>query len=225
LESILLDSNGNHKATPAPNDNLECVYHASLLLAKELQPRDGKPARLLTPGEDLSDRYVRRNCDEDTEFLFWGSIHQVVRGERPPQKRKRSLLDHESLEQTWNNAKEEMVTSALPSTRVLDRVVDAFFSIVHPWIPFLHQSRFKEQLEDPQKQPGLEIILHALVSATMKHLKEEDVGMSRSEMAREVRISRNVVMLTAMDNLTIENIQALIVVAFYDVASHPFQNI
>ena len=53
-----------------------------------------------------------------------------------------------------------------------------------------------------------------LISATMKHLKLGHFGIGHEEMRRQVRISRNVVTLHAMGSLSVENLQALIVLAF-----------
>ncbi|OBT56879.1 hypothetical protein VE04_01975 [Pseudogymnoascus sp. 24MN13] len=53
----------------------------------------------------------------------------------------------------------------------------------------------------------------------MKYLKEADTNMEQSEIASQVQMSRNVVMLIATDRMSLHNIQALIIVAFHDIGS------
>jgi hypothetical protein len=224
LENLLLDGEGNPKPVPVPSDQSGCVYHASLLLAKELQANVENSGRLFASGEEAHGGPSRRNCLKETEFVF-GAGDQAPSNGRPSKKRK---TDHEQseynlLERNWDDAR-DILSSLLPSVRVLDLVVDAFYSTIHPWIPIIHLNRFREQFNDARRRSDLEIILHAMVFATMKYLKEEDTNMGQSEIARQVQLSRNVVMLTATDRLTIQNIQALIIVAFHDVRIYLFKS-
>ena len=108
----------------------------------------------------------------------------------------------------------------LPSTHILDAIVDVYFVKIQPWIPFLHQPTFRARLEDPQERPKLTVLLHALASATMKHLKFLDFGLDQLQVDRQVRISRNAVTLHAMGSLSVENLQALIILSF-DYVSKP----
>jgi hypothetical protein len=217
LEKLLLDGGGNPKVGPVPSDQPGCVYHASLLLAKELEANVKNPRRGFTSGVEVPEGFSRRNCLQETEFVF-GGRDQTPSSTRPSKKRKgdHNQSERDLLERNWNNT-EDIRPSLLPSVRVLNLVVDVFYSTIHPWIPFIHLDRFREQFNDAERRSDLEIILHAMVFATMKYLKEADTNMGQSEIASQVQMSRNVVMLTVTDRMTLQNIQALIIVAFHDV--------
>jgi hypothetical protein len=74
-------------------------------------------------------------------------------------------------------------------------------------------------MEDPHKRPRLELILHAIVYASMHRLDLDMVNIKQTEVERQVELSRNTVILNALDSLTIENVQALVIVAFMAVSS------
>lgn len=205
-----------------PSDQAGCIYHASLLLAKELESSVKNPGKSATSGNQAPNGQSRRNCLQDTEFVF-GAGDQTRSSARPSKKRK--IHDEQNagdlLERNWGNS-DDIRSSLLPSEEVLNHVVDVFYSTIHPWIPFIHLDRFREQFNDAERRADLEIILHAMVFATMEHLTEADTDMGPSEIAAQVQLSRNVVMLTATDHLTLQNIQALIIVAFHDVCIQYF---
>ena len=108
--------------------------------------------------------------------------------------------------------------SSLPSHEILSATIDAFFSSTHHWIPFLHPFRFRRDIEDPHKRARLEIILHAIVYASMHRLDLDNLAIQQSDIERQVELSRSTVILNALDSLTIENVQALIIVAFTAVS-------
>jgi hypothetical protein len=47
----------------------------------------------------------------------------------------------------------------------------------------------------------------------MHRLDLENLNIEKSDIERQVELSRNTVILNALDSLTIENVQALIIVA------------
>jgi hypothetical protein len=213
LEQILLDSNGNQKSQVSPADVQGCVYHASLLLANELRKDDNCSSAAQTTSNLKANSTNKLNCHEQSTFVF----DDAKQGTTTSRKRKRSHTDHAALDLEGDISDDEDSLSSLPSPKVLDVLVDTFCSVLHPWIPFLHLSRFKDQVADLESRPELRIIHHAIVAATMKHVAEDAVGMSRADMDRQVRFSKKVVLLNAMNSLTIENIQALIIIAFNNV--------
>ena len=131
-----------------------------------------------------------------------------------PKKRKRDGTTHESMDGSWPNLDDVEFVPPLPSEAILEAIVETYFSKIQPWIPFLHVPTFRIRLRDQRERAKIKVLLHALVSATMKHLKLGHFGIGYEEMRRQVRISRNVVTLHAMGSLSVENLQALIVLAF-----------
>jgi Fungal specific transcription factor domain len=224
LEKILLDGEGNQKQ---PENEHGCIYHASLLLAKELQPQTGVLGRVLN-GDQSSGKILQPCKDTDS---FTKDTTETLESEGPPRKRKRieptergqTLIDDDDDDD--NDDDEEEVPSSLPSHGILNATIDAFFSSTHHWIPFLHPFRFRRAIGDPHKRAKLEIILHAIVYASMHRLDLEDLNIEQPDVERQVELSRNTVILNALDSLTIENVQALIIVAFTAVSLHILQSI
>jgi hypothetical protein len=129
-------------------------------------------------------------------------------------KRKRQAQDYGSLSESWDLAEYTNTLSALPLQRVLDAMLDTYFKGIHPWVPLIHEARFRARLEDNDKRLKYCIVLHALVAITMKHVRFEEYGMSKKEAICQIRRSRNIVMLSGMNSLSVENLQALVLIAF-----------
>lgn len=105
----------------------------------------------------------------------------------------------------------------------LESIVDTYFSQVHPWIPMIHQGEFRQHLITSSNESTIEVILHAMVVAAIRLFK---IGSFRHEdpIVRVVKNSRNFVILNALNSLCVENLQALIIVAFDDVRPHHFNS-
>ena len=222
LENILLDSKGNQRAPPAqldPQDRQGCIYHASLLIANEV-----KSAETITSG--LSDDLPKHaalprastfNCQRQSPPTDHGELASLER--HSSRKRKYDETECEDLNRCWQNLDDDDCVPPLPSEAILEAIVETYFSKIQPWIPFLHMPTFRTRLKDQRERPKIKVLLHALVSATMKYLKLRDFGIDRVDMKRQVRASRNVVTLHGMGSLSVENLQALIVLAFDYVRS------
>ena len=97
---------------------------------------------------------------------------------------------------------------SLPGPDVLEPILTAYFAHIHPWIPMIHQGRFFQRLLGENEREELLIIIHSMVLAAAKFVPGA---------ARYVRThTRNWVVCTAMDRLSLENLQALIILAFND---------
>jgi hypothetical protein len=209
LEKILLDGEGNKKL---PGNENGCIYHASLLLAKELQPQTGLFSRALN-GDQNAREQLQSCADPDS---LSKDTNQSPETNGPSRKRKRGG-SHEPDQIPIGH---DETSSCLPSHEILSATIDAFFSSTHHWIPFLHPFRFRRDIEDTHKRPKLEIILHAIVYASMHRLDLDQLDIQQSDIEHHVELSKNTVILNAFDSLTVENVQALIIVAFTAVSLH-----
>ncbi|KAG0645331.1 putative transcriptional regulatory [Hyphodiscus hymeniophilus] len=129
-------------------------------------------------------------------------------------KRKHRSGDIEGSSLKLGNWNMDGVLPPLPSPRLLQAIVTMHFQKVHHWAPILHQKRFQEKLENLDERRELELLLHGLVSASIKYVKVEDFGVTQAEMERQICVSRNAVILKAMEIPSVENLQALVLVAF-----------
>jgi hypothetical protein len=105
----------------------------------------------------------------------------------------------------------------LPPAELLEDVVDTYFDVIQPWIPMLHETQFRQQVADRNQRPRLAIVLHAMVVAAIRFIGYPRSKLSAREIDAYTARSRRFVVLTSMDNLSVEGLQALIIIAFDDV--------
>ena len=133
--------------------------------------------------------------------------------EQPCASRKRKRQDSSAPTPAWDQLDDS--SSLLPNEEALERIIDTYFSTVHHWIPFIHQKRFRQRLRDPSSAPNLTVLLHGMTVAAIRQVAPEHVAQDTIE--QHIKSSRNVVLLNAMNGLSIENMQALALVAFESV--------
>ncbi|CAK7225593.1 hypothetical protein SBRCBS47491_005941 [Sporothrix bragantina] len=110
---------------------------------------------------------------------------------------------------------------SLPPPATLQAVVNAYFIAVQPWIPVLHETQFRRRMHDAvhdaEQRPRLACLLHAMVVAAARYV--DDDGVDTDSLLRLAQRSRSHVLLAAMDSLSVESLQALIILAFDDIGS------
>jgi hypothetical protein len=99
----------------------------------------------------------------------------------------------------------------------IELLLDAYFANVHPWIPILHETRFRSKLANRKYLDQSLIILHAILVSALR-LIEKSPLVPIVDIQDEVRRSRAYITFNAMSDLTVENLQALVIIAFTDVS-------
>lgn len=201
MERLLLRNEGigREASAPAPNpqDAQGCLYHAALLVANEFKSRglgttrDGEPTTKTQPCQ----------CSPENH----SSEHE---NKNNPRKRKQ----RETELPCWDRL--EDVSALLPVPEVMMDVIKAYFSNANQWIPFIHEPRFWARFRDPKEVPRLATLLHGIIVVAIRQVDSPEFALSQAALEEQIRISRNVVMLNAMNQLSIENLQALALVAF-----------
>ncbi|KAH7031494.1 fungal-specific transcription factor domain-containing protein [Microdochium trichocladiopsis] len=193
----------NAPNSPGSDDAASCVVTAS-------STSDPLPSARLT-------RPKRRSISH-------GSILEASPGgsacSEQPRKRQRldnyGTLDIDILQSL--EALRETVP-ALPASEVMRDVATAYFNLIQPWIPILHKTGFWRQLHDPDRQAAMVPVLHAMVVAALRLVDNIDRRIPAPERNAMIEASRNAVMLEAMNNLSVENLQALSIIAFTDIGN------
>jgi len=129
--------------------------------------------------------------------------------------KRRRIDESESVisANTGNAGGEDGASSpALPPPHALDMILDAYFVCIHPWIPMIHQTRFRNRLADPRERPKLDVVLRAMVLAASRFVRDQHVAVPRPDRLRSWVVS------TAMDCMSVESLQAMIILAFTDVS-------
>ncbi|KAF1979607.1 hypothetical protein BU23DRAFT_371884, partial [Bimuria novae-zelandiae CBS 107.79] len=88
-------------------------------------------------------------------------------------------------------------------------VITAYFRHVHPWIPMIHEGRFRRRLENENESAQLTSLIQAMVVAASRFVPNAG---SQADAT-----TRRKVAATAMDHVCLENLQALIILAYTDI--------
>lgn len=195
LEDMLLQQDGTQKPpppSPAQHEAQHSMYHISLILAKELQRIGPHPCS----NQDLSPL----PADETWRIS-------------PSRKRKRGGCER-NTSITLDAPEENDISSSLPPKHVLNIIIPKYFQTLHHWIPFLHEAHFNSRLASHDENQQLVVVLHAIVAAVLRLVNFSDAGMSLQDVELQIKRSRQAVLLTAMECPTVENLQALIIIAF-----------
>jgi hypothetical protein len=107
-------------------------------------------------------------------------------------------------------------SSPLPPSALLEDIITAHFNFIQPWIPIFHETRFRRRVHE--KLPQLIVVLHAMVVSALRFVDCMAHNLSAAQVEKMANRSRNFVILNAMGNLSVESLQALIIVAFTDVS-------
>lgn len=101
---------------------------------------------------------------------------------------------------------------SLPPDEVLRILVDIFFSRFHVWIPMIHEKTFRDKMDNTDRQ-AIRNVLYAITSVTIRfsnHPAFENKKMCETYS----RLCAEHVLLKSMEQYTVENLQALIIIAF-----------
>ncbi|EKG19364.1 Transcription factor fungi [Macrophomina phaseolina MS6] len=131
---------------------------------------------------------------------------------------KRSRVENEVA--TFHNPETNIPTfdPLIPPQDILVRLVDLYFLRLHPWIPVLHVRSFREQMNDTSQHPKLASIFHAIVSVCAR-FSIDPYYISHSDLRGLCKRCRDTVILKSMETVTVQNLQALVIVAFDIIGS------
>ncbi|GAB7354321.1 hypothetical protein MBLNU459_g4837t1 [Dothideomycetes sp. NU459] len=128
----------------------------------------------------------------------------------PVPKRSRNLTTKES-------AREDGLDPALPPWDVVLDLVEYYFKHIHPWMPILHVRQFRRQLHDELQRRKIKVILQAILSLCLRF--DESTFTTCTEKRTLCLQYRHAVILQSMEKFSVENLQAMIIVAFDIIGS------
>ncbi|KAF9880719.1 hypothetical protein CkaCkLH20_01761 [Colletotrichum karsti] len=186
------DSSPNQDSPHGSNAEIERnAYSIMSFFAKELQKFNTKASGSLSNGN-----------------------HIPGAGEDVPRTKRRRLNDFEGTQSPLGSN-----GPALLDGDVLQAVLQAYFSHVHPWIPILHEARFRRRLAGPNGFEALKVVLHSMVLAAARYVSDEEAAAAAFGSCQHRVNVRDWVVSQAMKHLTVESLQALIIVSFNDIGS------
>jgi hypothetical protein len=133
--------------------------------------------------------------------------------EEPPTKRMRK--DTPLPEPNHCDWCSEM-SALIPNSTTLAKIIDVYFTNIHPWIPMLNETTFRENLSKPATNSRLEIILVAM-SLTCYRFIPELLDRDSRIQANWASHCKKSVLLAGMERFSVEHLQALIILTFDSV--------
>ena len=107
---------------------------------------------------------------------------------------------------------------SLPEDEILNQVLRLYFSHVHPWIPVLHEHRFRRRLTENSEKAKLNLVLHSMTFVALRYIDEEGLARILTRSPGEAEIIRDWIISQAMKEMSVENLQVLVMIAFDDVS-------
>lgn len=138
--------------------------------------------------------------------------------QQQPRKRRRvDSCGNPNIELASQLGELGSTSSQLPPPELLEEAINAYFIVVQPWIPILHETRFRSRFYNHEQLPCLTVLLHAIVVAAIRFVEPSSQKLSEKDIETWTSRSRSIVLLSAMDGMSVENLQGLSIIAFTDV--------
>lgn len=210
LEKILLDDAGKVRPQYAPDEGA----HDDGLLQENGRREAAPPAQEdLHHADTSSDHHRHISGSERAEPVS----HEQERSAANPLKRK---LDQPLLGDWPFSLNEIDISQHLPPQPLLEKVADFFCISFHHWIPYIHKQRLQTRVRQGSRDSHLDLVLHALVAVSLRHMKPNELFMDTDEILQQTRVSRLIVETHSVRSVSVESLQALIFIVF-DYVSAP----
>ncbi|KAM5377893.1 hypothetical protein ACJZ2D_004797 [Fusarium nematophilum] len=146
--------------------------------------------------------------------------HEFNLGHGQPRKRRRvDSCGNPNIELASQLGELGSTSTTLPPPDLLEDIISAYFTLIQPWIPILHETRFRSRFYSQEQLPRLTVLLHAIVVAAIRFVDSDNSRLTAQDVEFWMTRSRGVVILSAMDGLSVENLQALSIIAFSDMGT------
>ncbi|KAH7361319.1 fungal-specific transcription factor domain-containing protein [Pyrenochaeta sp. MPI-SDFR-AT-0127] len=162
-------------------------------------------------GESAAQNILLLLAQELPKLIHAPKSHSIATPASSERSNKRRRLDGDDVGSSGILSFDD--TPLLPEPQTLEAIVTAYFFHVHPWIPMIHQTRFIQRFRDETEQKQLHVILHAMIIAASKFVP------GAWAVTHAMQRARHWVVYTAMDRMSLESLQALIILAFNDIGS------
>ncbi|VTT79043.1 unnamed protein product [Fusarium fujikuroi] len=100
----------------------------------------------------------------------------------------------------------------------LEKLVEAHFDNIQPWIPMIIMRGFHDRIQKDTEH-RMTIVLEAMMIASLRYVEINGNPLDNTFINSEVARLRKRVIMDAMEGLTTENLQALIMIAFTEIGN------
>ncbi|KAJ5898313.1 hypothetical protein N7504_008601 [Penicillium tannophilum] len=104
-------------------------------------------------------------------------------------------------------------SSEILPNEIMKELVDFYHVNIHPWIPILHLGKFRERMQLAEERPRITCILHAIIAVCVRFSRNENLPDEETKLQIAEK-SRQRVILDSTESFSVENLQALVIIAF-----------
>lgn len=111
------------------------------------------------------------------------------------------------------------LSTDLLTGRKLEALLDAYFENVHPWVPHIHRATFRREVLQGDGIADHSLMLQAVIVGALRFVDPATHQFSPNSVKRLIEQSRQKVLMASMNDISVEKLQALTVLAFIHVGS------
>ncbi|KAL3477665.1 fungal-specific transcription factor domain-containing protein [Aspergillus californicus] len=134
-----------------------------------------------------------------------------------PRPAKRQRIEPSPVVSSPEHDKQSISASDIIESDILGQLVEFYFQNIHHWIPILHVRRFRHQIQSPEGRSEAIYILYALVAVCIRFIYDPRLA-DEERKACIAESCRQKVILCTMESFSVENLQALVIIAFDTIA-------
>ncbi|KAL2862666.1 transcription factor domain-containing protein, partial [Aspergillus lucknowensis] len=173
-------------------------------LSSEVRGRDGPREEIREQQEQLKTSLLRVAASRQTS---------VAPGARPVKRQRVESSVASSPEQGLNG----LGVAEIIDSDLLGQLVEFYFHNIHHWIPILHVRRFRHQIQSPEGRDRAIYILYAVIAVCIRFIHDPRLP-DEDRKARVAETCRQKVVLCGLEAFSVENLQALVIIAFDTIA-------
>lgn len=136
-------------------------------------------------------------------------------------QRKRQRFEFDDAQSTSTTSPTYAPSSGCmndPIIRLRDEIFYCYFNFVHPWISILHQPSVRKGLEQMPKRRPFPQLFSAMIVAALRFVERKDHIISDKERIEQTTIARREILLSATEEISIENAQVLLILIYTEIA-------
>ncbi|KAL4967186.1 putative C6 transcription factor [Aspergillus stella-maris] len=116
-----------------------------------------------------------------------------------------------------SNDKEPPTPTEIIESELMTRLIEFYFDNIHHWIPILHIHRFRQQIRSREGRKRAVYVLYAIIAACTRFISHPILADEEKKSAVAEKCRREVV-LHSMESFSVQNLQALVIIAFDTIA-------
>ncbi|KAL4819351.1 fungal-specific transcription factor domain-containing protein [Aspergillus spinulosporus] len=180
----------------------------------------GLPAKDAQDAEGNKDEGDIRECREKLKSALLqvaASRKDSDAGPEVPRPLKRQRTESSMTCSPDQEDRAGITAAEIIESDLLGRLVEFYFDNIHHWIPILHVRRFRHHIQSHEGRTKAKYILYAIIAVCIRfaddpRLQDED------RRARVAESCRQKVLLCSMESFSVQNLQALVIIAFDTIA-------